>query len=162
MKTSQLFSITWLEKVYFELRWQTVFFCCIFTFMFCAKWHFCDRKSRATYAQSFALWQQATIEFTWHDHSLRTLLLRSIVHIVDITRDYTPRSLCYCLFAPHICMGLSSGTSRSWWITQSTQHHRRGCNSIMPLRLHNHASVNNIHADKFFTLYPILPSNALV
>jgi len=22
-----------------------------------------------------------------------------------------------------------SRTSRSWWITQSTQHHRRGCNS---------------------------------
>jgi len=30
----------------------------------------CDRKSRAAYAQSFALWQQATIEFTCHDHSL--------------------------------------------------------------------------------------------
>ena len=24
----------------------------------------------------------------------------------------------------------SSRTSRSWWITQSTQHHRRGCNNI--------------------------------
>jgi len=30
----------------------------------------CDRKSRAAYAQSFALWQQATIEFTCHDHSI--------------------------------------------------------------------------------------------
>jgi len=66
----------------------------------------CDRKSRAAYAQSFALWQQATIEFTCHDHSSRTLLLRSIVDIVSITRDYTPRSLYYCLFAPHICMVL--------------------------------------------------------
>ena len=28
--------------------------------------------------------------------------LRSVVHIVTITRDYTPRSLYYCLFAPHI------------------------------------------------------------
>jgi len=28
----------------------------------------CDRKSQAAYAQSFALWQQATIEFTCHDH----------------------------------------------------------------------------------------------
>jgi len=53
----------------------------------------CNRKSRAAYAQSFALWQQATIEFTCHDHSPRTLLLRSIVDIVSITRDYTPRSL---------------------------------------------------------------------
>jgi len=30
----------------------------------------CDRKSRAAWAQSFALWQQATIEFTCHDHSI--------------------------------------------------------------------------------------------
>jgi len=29
----------------------------------------CDRKSRAAYVQSFTLWQQATIEFTCHDHS---------------------------------------------------------------------------------------------
>ena len=27
-------------------------------------------------------------------------------------------------------MCYSSRTSRSWWITQSTQHHRRGCNNI--------------------------------
>jgi len=26
----------------------------------------------------------------------------------------------------------SSRTSRSWWIIQSTQHHRRGCNSRLP------------------------------
>jgi len=32
----------------------------------------CDRTSRAAYAQSFALWQQATIEFTCHDHSIIT------------------------------------------------------------------------------------------
>jgi len=37
----------------------------------------CDRKSRAACAQSFAPWQQATIEFTRRDHY-------------------------YCLFAPHI------------------------------------------------------------
>jgi len=69
-------------------------------------WHCCDRKSRAAYAQSFALWQQATTEFICHDHSSRTLLLRSVVDIASITRDYTPRSLCYCLFAPHIWMVL--------------------------------------------------------
>jgi len=33
-------------------------------------WVSCDRKSRAACAQSFALWQQATIEFTCHDHSI--------------------------------------------------------------------------------------------
>jgi len=30
----------------------------------------CDRKSRAAYAQSFAPWQQATIEITRRDHSI--------------------------------------------------------------------------------------------
>jgi len=44
-------------------------------------WNCCNRKSRAAYAQSFALWQQATIEFTCHDHY-------------------------YCLFVPYICMVL--------------------------------------------------------
>jgi len=71
------------------------------TYVYC-----CDRKSRAAYAQSFELWQQATIEFTCHDHSLRMLVVtfnRSHAHII---RDYTPRSLYYCLFAPHICMVL--------------------------------------------------------
>ena len=43
-------------------------------------------------------------------------------------RDQTTRSLYYCLFAPHICGCCSSRTSRSWWITHSTQRHRRGCN----------------------------------
>ena len=31
-------------------------------------------KARAAYAQSFALWQQATTEFTCHDNSPRTLV----------------------------------------------------------------------------------------
>ena len=67
---------------------------------------FCyDRKSRAAYSQSFALWQQATIEFTCHDHS-----------IIACSRHI----YVWCC---------SSRTSRSFWITQSTQHHRRGCNS---------------------------------
>ena len=66
----------------------------------------CDRKSRAAYTQSFALWQQATIDFTCHDHS-----------IIACSRHI----YVWCC---------SSRTSRSWWITQSTQHHRRGCNNI--------------------------------
>ena len=65
----------------------------------------CDRKSRAAFAQSFALWQQATIEFTCRDHSI-------------------------IAWSRHIYVSCcSSRTSLSWWITQSTQHHRRGCNS---------------------------------
>ena len=66
----------------------------------------CDRKSRAAYAQSFALWQQATIEFTCHDHSPRTLVVTFNGSQVNIGRASTPRSLFYCLFAPHICMVL--------------------------------------------------------
>jgi len=66
----------------------------------------CDRKSRAEYAQSFALWEQATIEFTCHDHSI--IACSRHIHV-------------WCC---------SSRTSRLWWITQSTQHHRRGSNNI--------------------------------
>jgi len=44
-------------------------------------------------------------------------------------RSHTTRSLYYWLFAPHTYFFCSSRTSRSWWIPQSTQHHRRGCNS---------------------------------
>ena len=68
--------------------------------------HCCDRKSRAACAQSFALWQQATIEFTCLDHSPRTLVVTFNRSHARIIRDYTPRSLYYCLFAPHICMVL--------------------------------------------------------
>jgi len=48
----------------------------------------------------------ATIEITRHDHSI----IAFSHHIYA----------CCC----------SSRTSRSWWITQSAQHHRRGCNII--------------------------------
>jgi len=65
----------------------------------------CDRKSRAACAQSLVLWQQATIEFTCHDHSVIA---------------------CSCHI--YVCC-YSSRTSRSWWITHLTQRHRRGCNT---------------------------------
>jgi len=53
-------------------------------------------KACATCAQSFALWQKATIEIMRHNHS-----------IIACSR-----------------------ISRSWWITHSTQCHRRGCKNI--------------------------------
>jgi len=62
----------------------------------------CDRKSRAAYAQSFALWQQATTEFTCYDYSPRTVVVTFNRSQVNIGRASTPRSLFYCLFAPHI------------------------------------------------------------
>ena len=67
----------------------------------------CDRKARAACAQSFAPWQKATIEIMRRNHS-----------IIGCSR--------------YICF-FSSRTSRLWWITQSTQHHRRGRNSILLL-----------------------------
>ena len=88
-------------------------------------------ESRSGKCASFTLWQQATIEVTCHDHSSHTLLLRSIVHIVSITRDYTPRSLYYCSFVPRIMDVASSRVVSSWWITHSTQCQRRGCNSTL-------------------------------
>ena len=45
-------------------------------------------------------------------------------------RDHARNLSYYCLFALHIWWCYSSRTSRLWWITQSTQHHRRGCNNI--------------------------------
>jgi len=66
----------------------------------------CDRKSRAAYAQSYTLWQQATIEFTCHDHSLGTLVIMFNRSHVNIGRASTPRSLFYCFFAPHISIVL--------------------------------------------------------
>jgi len=52
----------------------------------------------------------------------------------SIIRGHSPRSLhrdhsiIACTRATYIYF-CSSRTSRSWWITQSTQHHRSGCNS---------------------------------
>jgi len=66
-------------------------------------WHCCDRKAGAASAQSFTLWQQATIEFTCHDHSPRTLVVTFNRSPVNIGRASTPQSLYYRLFAPHIC-----------------------------------------------------------
>jgi len=45
-------------------------------------------------------------------------------------RDHASQFLLLLLArATHIYF-CSSRTSRSWWITQPTQHHRRGCNNI--------------------------------
>jgi len=46
-------------------------------------------KARAAYAQSFALWQQATTEFTCHDHSPRTLVATFNRSQVNISKHAT-------------------------------------------------------------------------
>ena len=67
----------------------------------------CDRKARAACAQSFTLWQQATIEFTCHDHY-------------------------YCFFVLYMwCCSLH--TSRSWWITHSIQPNSEVATVLTPL-----------------------------
>ena len=63
-------------------------------------------ETRAASAQSFALWQQAT----QREHASQSLLL-----------------LLVCVTHVYCC---SSCTSRSWWITHSTQRRWRGCNNI--------------------------------
>jgi len=77
-------------------------------------------KARAACAQSFTPWQQATIEFTRRDRSPRTLVIKFNRSHVSIRRASTPRSLYYCLFAPHVYI----------IVLQSTQRQRRGCNII--------------------------------
>ena len=45
-------------------------------------------------------------------------------------RDHASNLSYNCLLVLHIWWCYSSHTSRSWWITQSTQHHRSGCNTM--------------------------------
>ena len=46
-------------------------------------------------------------------------------------RDHARNLSYYCLLGLQIWLCNSSCTSRSWWITQSTQHRQRGCNSSL-------------------------------
>ena len=103
----------------------------------------CDRKSRAAYAQSFALWQQATIEFTCHDHSSRMLVVTFNHPYARIIRDYTPRSLHCCLFAPHICMVL--------FFTHIPFVVNHTINATPPERLQQHLLFTTNHTDSTFS-----------
>ena len=87
--------------------------------------------------RTFFVWRLNSARPSHPGHS--TILLRSEIPsgmraelrtvAASNNRDHPTRSLYYCLFAPHTQWCYSSRTSRSWWITQSTQHHRRGCNT---------------------------------
>jgi len=76
-----------------------------------------------------------TIPLTFYKALLRSEIpsgMRAKLRTVAASnsRDH-PRNLFYCcLLALHMWWCYSSRTSRSWWITQSTQHHRRGSNNI--------------------------------
>ena len=94
----------------------------------------CNRKSRAACAQSFAPWQQATIEIMRRNLSLRAVVVMFNRWHANIRRASTPQSLLLLLaLATHIYLW-SSRTCRSWWIKKSTQNHRRVCNAGFPKR----------------------------
>jgi len=90
----------------------------------------CDRKARAANAQSFTLWQEAAIEIT-----LIVTISKYYQLFTSIIGDRSPRSLCYCLFVPHIYGCYSSRTSGSWWVAHSTQRQPRGYRSTMVWKL---------------------------
>jgi len=56
-------------------------------------------------------------------------------------KDHMPLSLYYHLFVPHIYGCYSSRTSRSWWITHSTQCQPRGCNNMQQF---NHSYLRSV------------------
>ena len=78
---------------FFRLELQFLLRCLEWVSLPMTSAHCCDRKSRAAYAQSFALWQQATVEFTCHDHSPRTLVVTFNRSQANIGRASTPQSL---------------------------------------------------------------------
>ena len=92
--------------------------------------YFCDRKSRAACAQSFAPRQQATTEITRRNLSSRMLVIKCNRSHVNVGRAIMSQSLFSLLARVTDIYFRSSCTSPSWWITQSTEHHRRGCNNI--------------------------------
>jgi len=95
-----LFTTNRTDRTFFSCRLHLARPHILVTAPFC-----CDRKARAACAESFALWQQATIEIMRRNHSL------------------------FCLFSPRIYGCCSSRTSRSWLIAHSTQRQPRRCNS---------------------------------
>jgi len=93
------------------------------------QYYCCDRKDRAAFAQSFTLWQQATVEITFVVTVVNYSQLYS--RFTSITRDHSRGSLYYWLFAPHIYVCYSSGTSRLWWIAHSQPRQPRGRNTTV-------------------------------
>jgi len=80
---------------------------------------------------------------------------------VSISRASTPRSLYYCLFAPHIYGCYSSPTSHSWWIAHSTQRQRRGCNNIPSFSQRN-APIAHSFCEGFHTARPSHPGHSTI
>ena len=67
-------------------------------------------------------------------HSVWEAVLRSEIPSAKLrtvaasnNRDHARNLSYYCMLALHVLWCYSSRTYRSWWVTQSTQHHRRGC-----------------------------------
>jgi len=91
--------------------------------------------------RTFSVWRLNSARSSHPGHT--TILLRSEIPsgmcaklrtvAASNNRDHARNLSYYCLLALHIWWCYSSSTSRSWWITQSTQHYRRGCNTSFNL-----------------------------
>ena len=89
--------------------------------------------------RTFFLWRLNSARPPHPGHS--TILLRSEIPsgmcpklrtvAASKNRDHARNLSYYCLLGLQIWWCNSSCTSRSWWITQSTQHRQRGCNSSL-------------------------------
>jgi len=88
----------------------------------------------------------------WRKTCWRVILLRSespsgkcaklhAMAAASNNKDHMPLSLYYRLFVPHIYGCYSSRTSRSWWITHSTQCQPRGCNNMQQF---NHSYLRSV------------------
>jgi len=89
--------------------------------------------------RTFFVWRLNSVRPSHPGH--RTILLRSEIPsgmraklrtvAASNNRDHARNLSYYCLLALQTWWCYSSRTSRSWWIIQWTQHHRRGCNNTI-------------------------------
>jgi len=95
----------------------------VYDWKFVSVIHFCHQKARTACAQSFTLWQQATIEFTWRNHSIIgysnhiymgvVLCAHSVCGELRIQRNASGvvATICYSIIMSwdyfiHVCHGL--------------------------------------------------------
>jgi len=100
--------------------------------------HCCGRKARATIAQSFTLWQQASMEITSSLLSpLASTMKCSLASqaLLEVTHQAHSIGITLLLLVratyiwPDGCNSLR--TPRSWWIAHSTQHQLRCCSKTL-------------------------------
>jgi len=104
--------------------------------------HCCGRKAWAARAQSFTLWQQATLEIT---RSLLSSILVSTINCSlasqassEVTHQDNSIGSTLLLLVCSIYKCVLFFTPRSWWITHSTQRQPKVCSTTLgPVMLTN-------------------------